>query len=101
MRKPQKPTKRIEMTGSVRFYFDHVSNKVSLSYFLGWVKENIPKGAKDITLSMDEDYDDYDGTIINCGLEVGYKYRAKNPNYHNELQKYERKLRKWKREQCK
>lgn len=97
MKEPKKPTKKIEVMNSRSFYFDHVSNKVSIDYFLTWIKETVPKGAKDITLSMDEDYCYETGDHISSYLVLSWKEKVKNTRYVSEMKKYESKLRKWKK----
>ncbi len=99
MRKPKKPTKKIEVPNSCSFYFDHTSNKVSIDYFLNWVKETVPKGAKDITLSMGEDYCCETGDHISSYLVLSWKEKVKNTRYVSEMKKYEKQLKEWK-EQC-
>ena len=95
MKKPIKPEKKIVCELSRDFYFDHVSNKVSLDAFLAWIKETVPFGAIDITLSLDEEYDYYDGGIASCQIQLGWKKIIDNPNYEKEIKKYNKKLSKW------
>jgi len=99
MRKPITPTKKVEQPGSLTFYFDHVSNRVSLDYFNQWVKDNLPKGSFDVALTLDEDYDYYSGDIISVYLRVEYKTLVDNTRYKSEMKKHEKQLAKWK-EQC-
>lgn len=99
MKKPEKPTKKIVVPNSRSFYFDHASNKVSIDYFMNWVKETVPKGGWDITLSMDEDYDFESGEHISSYLVVSWKEKVKNTRYVSEMKKYEKKMKEWK-EQC-
>jgi hypothetical protein len=97
--KPTKPKKKIYLPAGTTFYFDHTSKKVSLSYFLDWIKETLPKGATDVTISMDEDCSEYDGSIISCYLQVEWKVKRDNPRYEKEFKKYKKQLAEWK-EQC-
>ena len=90
--KPIKPTKIIEQPGSLTFYFDHVSNRVSLEYFNQWIKDNLPKGAYDVGLAMDEDYDYYSGEITAVYLRIEYKIKVKNTRYVSQMKKYEKQL---------
>ena len=98
--KPQKPKKKILLPASRTFYFDYTSKKVSLDYFLGWVKENAPKGAKDITISIDEDIDYETGYTNSCNILVEWKVKMDNVRYDSQMKKYKKQLAKWK-EQCK
>lgn len=100
MNKPRKPLKKIVQPGSVYFYFYHAFNKVSLAYFNDWINENLPKGAFDITLSLDEDFDYESGEYISSSIEVGYKILINNTRYVSEMKKYNKRLIKWKKEQC-
>ena len=101
--KPEKPKKRIEIAKTEQFdAFDHACKKVSLEFFLAWVKETTPANAKDVTLELAEDMDyDWDGNLSNVWthLELGWKEEIDNPNYEKELKKYEKNLAKWKK-QC-
>lgn len=99
MNKPQKPSKKIEQPGSLTFYFDHASNKVSLEYFNQWVEDNLPGGAYDVALTMDEDYDYYSGEIVSVNLQIEYKTLIDNTRYVSQMKKYKKQLAKWK-EQC-
>lgn len=95
MQEPKKPTKKIEVRKSTLFPFDYVSKKVSLSYFLNWVKENLPKGSKDITLELAEEWC-YEDCITS--LEVGWTEVQENTSYEKDMVKYEKKLKKWKKQ---
>lgn len=97
--KPQKPNKIVEQPGSMTFYFDHSSNKVSLDYFNQWVKDNLPKGAYDVSLSLDEEYDHYSGEIMTTNLQVEYLIKVDNAKYDSQMKKYQKQLAKW-NEQC-
>ena len=48
---------------SKQFCFDHVSNKVSLDYFLDWIKENVPKNADDITIGLEDEFNCMGGVV--------------------------------------
>ncbi len=98
MNKPIKPTKKIEQPGSITFYFEHASNSVSLEYFNQWVKDNLPKGAFDVALTLDEEYDYYSGEIMSVYLQVEYKTLVDNTRYVSEMKKYKKKLAEWKKE---
>ncbi len=89
----KKPTKTIWVPNSCTFYFDHVSPKVSIDYFNNWVKETVPKGATDVTLTIDEDYDD-DGNVISSYLVLSWKQKAKNTRYVSEMKKWKKQCRK-------
>lgn len=97
MKEPVKPEKKFYQEHNANFYFDHVSSKVSIEYFLAWVKETTPPGAIDITLTLDENYDDYDGNLMDVDLQLGWKTIIDNLFYDKEMQKYEKKLAKWKK----
>lgn len=97
--KPVKPQKKIYLPAARTFYFDHVSNKVSLGFFLDWIKSNVPKSSKDVTLSIDENFDDYDGTIISCNIRVEWKVKMDNVSYDRQMKQYKKNLAKWKK-QC-
>ena len=73
MSKVKKPTKKILIYNSKTFIFEHVSNKVSLSYFLDWAQEAIPKNAEDITLELREEFDDNGDAYINTSLVLNWK----------------------------
>jgi hypothetical protein len=98
MDKPMKPKKKIERPHHVNFYFDYVSNKVSLDHFLSWIKETIPSKAKNITIELGEEYGDYaeDG-IINHWIQLNWNEMVRNINYEKQIKKYEKKLARWKK----
>jgi hypothetical protein len=100
MNKPVKPNRKIYITNSKTFYFDHVSNKVSLDFFLSWVKESLPKGSSDVTISLDEDYEYETGEHLSSYLSLSWKEKIINTSYDKDLIKYQKKLKKWKNEQC-
>lgn len=80
------------------FYFDHASNRVSLEYFNQWIKDNLPQGAFDVALTLDEDYDYYSGEITSVYLKIEYQILVENTRYKSQLKKYEKQLAKWKEE---
>lgn len=98
MNKPIKPTKKIEQPNSMTFHFDHASNTVSLEHFNQWVKDNLPIGAFDVALSLDEDYDYYSGEITSVYLRIEYKIWVPNTRYVSQMTKYNKQLAKWKKE---
>lgn len=93
MIKPQKPQNKFEIKNSTTFYFDHVSNKVSLNYFIDWCKKQIPKQAKDITLSLETEYY-YDDSETH--LVLNWKEFVENKSYKKQMKSYKKKLLKWK-----
>jgi hypothetical protein len=95
MNKPQKPSKTVEQPGSIIFHFDHTSNKVSIQYFNQWIKDNVPKGAFDVALTLDEDYD-YSGEIMGVYLRIEYKTLVPNAHYKSQVKTYEKQLAEWK-----
>lgn len=95
--KPEKPKKQITAHKTITFPFDWTSKKVAMGYFLAWVKDNTPAGAKDVTLELQEDWDYYDSSVI-TSLEIAWNEVIVNPDYDKELKKYEKKLNKWKKE---
>lgn len=102
MNKPKKPSKKIELEYSGRFYFDHVSKKISLKFFLDWIKDTAPKGSYDISVSLDEEPEYCYCDEICCGhgttsyLAIYWKRKVPNKLYDKELKKYKKKLVKWK-----
>jgi hypothetical protein len=98
--KPKKPKKRIEVAKTARFdAFDFTCKKVSIKFFLDWLKKTTPRKAKDVTLELSEDMDyDYDGNLSNIWthIELGWKEVIDNPDYEREMKKYEKKLKKFK-----
>lgn len=95
MQEPKKPEKKIEILHSTTFDFNWVSKKVALSTFTDWVKNAVPKNAKDITLELVEEWQ-YDDCITY--LELAWKEIKDNPNYKKDIAKYEKKLKKWKKQ---
>lgn len=95
--KPEKPKKRITVRNTADFPFDWTCKKVAIGFFLAWVKETTPAGAKDVTLELKEDWDYY-GNDLTTSLELAWNEVIDNPNYEKELKKYEKKLRKWEKE---
>lgn len=93
MTSPIKPKKKIVITDSKTYYFNHVSKETSLQYFFDWCKRYVPKGAKDIKLSLKEEfvYDDHFSY-----LELSWKIKKNNPHYEKQLKKYNKDLKKWK-----
>ena len=71
MKKIKKLTKKKLVSNSTTFVFDHASKKVSLLYFLEWAQKAIPKGAEDITLELEEEWeDDY---YLNTSIVISWK----------------------------
>jgi hypothetical protein len=89
MKKPEKPTKKIEIQNCATYNFDGVSKKVVLSNFLEWAKKTAPKGSKDITLELVEEwmYDD-----CYTYLQLAWKEVKDNPHYEYDMVKYKKKL---------
>lgn len=94
MNKPIKPRKKIIVEGSATYDFNWVSKKVSWAGFQEWVKEVVPRGAKDVTLELREDWE-YDSCFTY--LEISWKIKMPNQHYEKELKKFERKMRKWRK----
>jgi hypothetical protein len=90
----KKPTKTILVPHCRTFYFDHVSNKVSIDYFMDWIKETVPKGAVDVTIGMDEDYDYESGDLLSSNIVVSWKQKAKNTRYVSEMKKWKKQCQK-------
>ena len=99
MDKPIKPSKKVEARGARTFYFDHVSKKVSVLTFLDWLREELPDGAYDATLSIEEDVNEENGDILSCNILLEWKFLTLNTRYKSETKKYEKQLAKWKK-QC-
>lgn len=76
----KKKTKKI-ISERISFPFDFTSKKVSLKYFQDWLKQNIPKGAKDICVELEEepDYHYENGELlnINTSLVISWKRERK------------------------
>lgn len=94
--KPKKPYKYVVVERSSYFYFDHISNKINLNYFLDWCKKTPPKQAKNINISLVEDIM-YDLVIAN--IKLSWEIKQLNPDYDKELKNYNKDLAKW-RKQC-
>jgi len=75
-----KPSKTILVPYSAIFYFEHVSPRVSLNFFLDWIKENIPKNAIDPVIELTEESSSY--------LTFTYTLKPPNIKYDDELKKY-------------
>lgn len=100
MKKPIKPSKKIEASCSETFSFDHVSNKVSLDFFLDWIKQTLPKESYDVTISLEDDYEYETGEHIISYIVLSWKEQIDNSSYDKDQVKYQKKLKKWKKEQC-
>jgi hypothetical protein len=94
--KPEKPKKWKLVTNHASYYFDFVSNKVSLLVFLDWIKDEVPEGAEDVTIGLENDHY-YDDSITWIGLN--WKEKVPNTKYVSQMKKYNKQLEKWK-EQC-
>lgn len=99
MRKPIEPEKMITINGMVEFHdWDYWhDNKVPFEDFTAWCTKNVPTGATDTSLKLNKSWE-YDDCIVS--LELHWKQMVPNPNYNKDLKKYEKKLVKWKKEQC-
>ena len=93
-KKPIEPQKLVEITNVKAFEFNHISNKVSLFYFLDWVKESVPTNGSDICISLIDDYNDVCGCYIQK-LEISWKEIVDNVNYDKQLGKYKKQLKKY------
>jgi len=101
-KKPIEPNKKIFIEKYISFNeISYSCNKISLDYFLSWIKENVPFDATDVTLSLNEEYSDYDGNLIGCHIQIGYKILIDNPRHEKEMEKYRKKMVKWKNQQTK
>lgn len=90
--KPKKPEKKITVDGMATFYdWDRFNKIVSLDVFLAWCKTSTPKGATDVSISVDESWE-YDDCIVS--LELLWKQVVPNPDYEREMKKYEAKRKK-------
>lgn len=95
MTKPEKPKKRITVRRTADAPFDWTCKKLSIGFFMDWVKQTTPAGAKDVTLELREDWDYY-GNDCTVSLELAWDEVIDNPNYDSEMKKYEKKLKKFK-----
>ena len=95
MKKPIKPEKKIALRYSATFPFDHVSNKVPLSYFNSWVDDMVPEGAKDITIGLKHEYEPDNCYWMASYLEISWEMLTINPDYDKQIKKYQAKLKKW------
>lgn len=93
--KPEKPKKRITVRNTAEAPFDWTCKKLSIEFFLNWVKENTPANADDVTLELREDWDYY-GNDCTVTLELAWNEVIDNPNYEREMKKYKKKLKKFK-----
>lgn len=96
--KPEKPKKRITVRRAADAPFDWTCKKLSIGFFLDWVKKTTPANAKDVTLELKEDWDYY-GNDVFVSLELAWDETIDNPDYEREMKKYEKKLARWKK-QC-
>ena len=96
LEKLEEPKKRIMIERTENLDLDHVSNKVSVGYFLSWIAQHTPnQNIEDITISLDEEWCDdyYSGSgIIACYIQIGWKEEIDNPHYEAEMKKYQKKL---------
>ena len=92
MRKPKKPTKTVLMQKSKYLDFNYTSKEISIDYFYSWIKENVPKDAVDVTLSLDQDCE------FLSYLSINWKQKINNINYDKEMIKYKKKLAKYNKE---
>lgn len=89
--KPRKPQKFIEQKQETSFYdWDYTNcygrdKQISLNVLLIWIKNNLPKNAKNIKLRIDEDWE-YDDCITN--LIVCWTEKVANPKYQQQMKKY-------------
>ena len=97
MNKLEKPKKEVILEGCATYNFSWVSKKVSWAGFQEWVKSVVPKGAKDVTLELREDWC-YDDCFTY--LEIAWKKKMPNQHFDQEMKKYERKMRKWQKQQA-
>lgn len=95
MTKPEKPKKRITVRKTADAPFDWTCKKLAIGFFMDWVKQTTPAGAKDVTLELREDWDYY-GNDCTVSLELAWDEVIDNPNYDSEMKKYEKKLKKFK-----
>ena len=101
MKKPVKPKKQIAVPHNWSVYLEH--EKVSLKDLMDIVHEHISGSVdyKDIKLQLDDYWSpDWDGGgIASDHIILAWEEMEDDPNYEQELKKYERKMRKWKKEQ--
>lgn len=90
--KPKKPSSYILVTRTANYYFDFVSNKHALGVFMDWIKKSVPKGAKDVTIGLGEEfyYDD-----SNTWIQLEWKEKRPNTKYFSQMKKYKKQLEKW------
>lgn len=98
MNKPEKPKKKIIMEDCATYDFNWVSKKVSWEGFQAWVKQIVPRGAKDVTLELREDWE-YDDCFTY--LKISWKKKVSNLFYDKDLEKYRKNMKKWQKQQAK
>lgn len=101
MDKPVKPSKYNLIRRSTNFYFDFVSNEVSLDVFLEWIEKNksvMPKGATDVRISLGEEFY-YDDSSI--WITLSWSEPVKNTRYVSQMKKYAKQLIQWKKQNAK
>lgn len=87
----KKSNKYVEISCSSIFYFDHVSNKVSLGAFLAWIKNYTKHNARDVTLSLAEDFIDDGDTVICQGIKLEWKRKIKSPEKKKSIKRKKNK----------
>jgi hypothetical protein len=83
----KEPTKKITVRQSIDYNFNWVGKKVALDVFNDWCKENIPRGAKDVTLELMEDWE-YDSCLTY--LQLSWDLEVVNTNYEKEMKKWQK-----------
>lgn len=87
----KKPSRKITVPRSIKFDFDWISKKVSLTYFMDWCNDNVPANAIDMTLELVEVWE-YDDCLTY--LEIAWKETIINPDYEKQLKKYNKQKKK-------
>lgn len=95
--KPQKPKKYWVTRRTASYDFNWVSKKVAIDVFMNWVKDTLPKGAKDVTIGIGEDFY-YDSNMT--WLELEWNEKVPNTRYVSDMKKYQKRLKQWKEQQC-
>lgn len=87
----KKPQKKIEVSDQRSYPFTYISNKVFFDVFLDWVRDVVPRNATDVTISLENEYDE--GNDFSY-IVIGWKELIDNINYDKQMKKYKKYLEK-------
>ena len=85
----EKPKKKIEVSDQRSYPFTYVSNKVSFDVFLDWVRDVVPNKATDVTISLENEYDEGNDFYY---IVIGWKEKIDNVNYDFQMKEYKKQL---------